>query len=84
MNDKMIRMMSIFPTMEFVSCFLHIGELPEADAMESSEQLMEFLILLLAVACIAVVIVIAVLLCRSWRLNRQKKPVKDHVYKRKH
>ena len=47
MNDKMIRMMSIFPTTEFVSCFLHIGELPEADAMESSEQLMEFLILLL-------------------------------------
>lgn len=84
MNDKMIRMMSIFPTTEFVSCFLHIGGLPEADAMESSEQLMEFLILLLAVACIAVVIVIAVLLCRSWRLNRQKKPVKDHVYKRKH
>ena len=56
------------------------------DELERKRPMTQFILRppLLAVACIAVVIVIAVLLCRSWRLNRQKKPVKDHVYKRKH
>ena len=81
---KMIHMMSIFPSMGFVSWFLHIGEHPEADAMESSGQLIEFLILLLATVCIVVAIVIAVMLYRSRSLNSLKKNGRDCTDKREH
>ena len=80
----MIRMMSIFSITGLVSGFLRFGRFPEDSVMNPSEQLMEFLILLLAIASMAAVIAIAVMLCRSWRLNRLKHPVKDQVYKRKH
>lgn len=44
---------------------------------------MEFLVILLAVAGIAIAAVIAVVLYRSWRRNRLKAPMKEYIYKRK-
>lgn len=58
-------------------------EIPGAEPAAVSGQLMEFLVILLAVAGIAIAAVIAVVLYRSWRRNRLKAPMKEYIYKRK-
>ena len=77
-------MISIFSITELVPGFLRFGEYPETAVMGPLDQYMEFLILMLAVASVAVVITIIVMLCRSYRLKRLQSSEKDHVYKRKH
>ena len=76
--------MLAFLTTGFLYDHFRSGELPEANAMEPSGQLLEFLAILLAVFSVAVVVMIAVVLFRSRRLKRLKTPVKEYTYKRKH
>lgn len=80
----MICMMSFFSITGLASGFSLLGEYPENAVMDPLEQHMEFLGLMLAIACVAVVITIIVMLCRSYRLRRLQSSEKDHVYKRKH
>ena len=81
---KPIDTMLVFLTTGFLYDRFRSGELPEANAMEPSGQLLEFLAILLAVFSVAVVVMIAVVLFRSRRLKRLKTPVKEYTYKRKH
>jgi amino acid transporter len=81
---KPIDTMLVFLTTGFLYDLFRSGELPEANAMEPSGQLLEFLATLLAVFSVAVVVMIVVVLFRSRRLKRLKNPVKEYTYKRKH